>query len=455
MGWSCSAYGFPGSRVSGSMVRSAGGDVNREIAEAHLVAELMEELLGRIAFTQLDPSHARDLESWCCEGLLRRATPAVKRQLGGDEGVRELGQQLAGDLLATCGFFALLQTENVSDVLVNGPEQIWIERQGRLERTTLRFPSEESLSRVALWMTARTGRPVQHDRPMVDSRLPDGSRLNVIVPPLALDGTILSIRRFQHAGLDLSGLVRGSAFPPQLEPLLRAMVSCRLNLLISGGTGAGKTTFLNALSEAIGEHERIVTIEDSAELRLRQEHVVRLETRVADSSGEGEVTTRALVRNALRMRPDRILVGEVRGPEAIDMLQAMNTGHEGSMSTIHANSPRDALDRLEVMAGMSELGLDERVIRSQVARSLDAVIHLRRLPDGRRLVDSVEEVAGLQGPVISTQELLRFEYQGQTADGRSAGRWRATGVRPSFADRLKARGYPVDSGLWRLEHPLD
>ena len=428
--------------------------MSREIVEAHLVAELMEELLGRVAFAQLDPSHARDLESWCCEGLDRRATPAVRRQLGGTEGLVEVGRQLATDLLTTGGFFALLQTEDVSDVLVNGPDQIWIERRGRLERTSLRFPDEAALARVALWMTARTGRPVRFDRPMVDSRLPDGSRLNVIVPPLALDGTVLSIRRFRHAGLDLSGLVRGGTVPPTLEPLLRAMVSCRLNLLISGGTGAGKTTFLNALSEAIGEHERIVTIEDSAELKLRQEHVVRLETRVADASGEGEVPTRALVRNALRMRPDRILVGEVRGPEAIDMLQAMNTGHEGSMSTIHANSPRDALDRLEVMAGMSELGLDERVIRSQVARSLDAVVHLRRLPDGRRIVDSVEEVAGLQGQVIATQELLQFEFQGQTAAGRSAGRWRGTGVRPAFADRLSARGYAVDPALWRLEHPL-
>jgi len=428
--------------------------VSREIAEAHLVAELMEELLGRVAFGQLDPSHGRDLESWCCEGLQRRATPATTRQLGGPEGLVDLGRRLAADLLATAGFFALLQTDDVSDVLVNGADRVWIERRGRLERTSLRFPDEACLGRIALWMTARTGRPVQADRPMVDSRLPDGSRLNVIVPPLALDGTILSIRRFRHAGLDLSGLVQGGTLPAALEPLLRSMISCRLNVLVSGGTGAGKTTFLNALSEAIGEHERIVTIEDSAELKLRQEHVVRLETRVADAEGQGEVTTRALVRNALRMRPDRILVGEVRGPEAIDMLQAMNTGHEGSMSTIHANSPRDALDRLEVMAGMSELGLDERVIRSQVARSLDAVIHLRRLPDGRRLVDQVEEVTGLQGQVIATQQLFRFEFEGQTPDGRCAGRWRATGVRPSFVERLAARGYPVDPGLWRLEHPL-
>ena len=428
--------------------------MSREIAEAHLVAELMEELLGRVAFAHLDPSHARDLESWCTEGLLRRATPAVQRQLGGADGVGKIGRQLADDLLTTAGFFALLQTEDVSDVLVNGSEQIWIERRGRLEKTDLRFPSEAALSRVALWMTARTGRPVQADRPMVDSRLPDGSRLNVIVPPLALDGTVLSIRRFRHAGLDLRGLATAGTMPVLLEPLLRAMVSCRLNVLISGGTGAGKTTFLNALSEAIGERERIVTIEDSAELKLRQEHVVRLETRVADSFGKGEVTTRSLVRNALRMRPDRILVGEVRGPEAIDMLQAMNTGHEGSMSTIHANSPRDALDRLEMMAGMSELGLDERVIRSQVARSLDVVVHLRRLPDGRRVLDSIAEIAGLQGPVIAAQELLQFEYQGESQAGRSTGHWKATGVRPAFADRLAARGYSLDSGLWRLEHAL-
>jgi pilus assembly protein CpaF len=423
--------------------------MNREIVEARVVAALMEELLANVAFSQVDAAHAADLGRFCSQGIDRHADPEARAALG-EQGLSSLSTRLAEDLMAMRGFFALLQTDDVSDVLVNGPSKVYVERAGRLAPTGVVFPSEEALARVALWMTARVGRPVSPERPMVDARLPDGSRLNVIVPPLALDGTVLSIRRFRHAGLDLPGLATGGTFPAPLEQLLRAMVACRLNVLVSGGTGAGKTTFLNALSEAIGEGERVVTIEDSAELRLRQEHVVRLETRVSDAAGQGEVTTRALVRNALRMRPDRILVGEVRGPEAVDMLQAMNTGHEGSMSTIHANGPRDALARLEVMAGMSELGLDEQVIRSQVARSLDALIHVRRLPDGGRVIDSVVEVTGLQGPVIATQDLLRFEHRGEGPDGRSRGGWRSTGVRPAFADRLVGRGHELPAGLWRL-----
>jgi len=428
--------------------------MSREIAEAHLVASAMDEMLTKVAFAQLDSGHTADLVRLCQERMVATATAAVSRQLGGEEGLRALGRQMAEDLLLLRDFYSLLQADGISDILVNGPDLVYVEQNGQLSRTSVTFPSEQVLRRVALWMTARVGRPVHEGRPMVDARLPDGSRLNVIVPPLALDGTVLSIRRFRHAGLDLAGLGAAGAFPPALEPLLRSMVTCRLNVLVSGGTGAGKTTFLNALSEAIGPGERIVTIEDSAELKLRQEHIVRLETRVADAGGRGGVSTRALVRNALRMRPDRILVGEVRGPEAVDMLQAMNTGHEGSMSTVHSNSARDALDRLEVMAGMSELGLDERVVRSQIARSLDAVVHLRRLPDGRRVVESVVEVGAMQGDVVSTQEILAFRHEGEAADGRSQGGWVASGIRPGFVERIERRGHRIEPTLWRLQQRL-
>jgi pilus assembly protein CpaF len=348
----------------------------------------------------------------------------------------------------------MLQHPDVSDVLVNGPRQVYVERRGRLEPAALAFPDDDTLARMALWMTARVGRPIGEDRPMVDARLPDGSRLNAVIPPLSMDGVVLSVRRFRHRGLDLSGLAASSAFPLPFADLLAGMVACRLNVLICGGTGSGKTTMMNALSAYVGEHERVITIEDSAELVLRKAHVVRLETRLPDPSGKGEVTTRALVRNALRMRPDRILVGEVRGPEALDMLQAMNTGHEGSMSTIHANSPRDALDRLGTMVAMSDAALSDRAVRAQIGRSIDAIIHVRRLPDGRRVVDRITEVGQLQGDVIATQDILRFDYAGEDGQGRSLGAFVATGVRPAFADRIERRGVHLSSELWRLQMPI-
>lgn len=410
--------------------------------EAAWLGRLLGELMSQVAFGQLQAEHRADLAHAC-----RRELRAIAGSDPGDAQIVELAESASHALVASAPFLALLQDPGLSDILVNGPEEVYVERAGRLERTAVRFGSEEELRRLALWLTARVGRPVSAARPMVDARLPDGSRINAIVPPLALDGTVLSIRRFQHSGLDLDGLVQGGALPGPLAGLLRAMVASRLNVIVSGGTGAGKTTLLNALSEAIGGHERVVTIEDSAELVLRREHVVRLETRVEDGSGLGEVSTRALVRNALRMRPDRILVGEVRGPEAIDMLQAMNSGHEGSMSTVHANSARDALDRLEVVAGMSKLGLDPLAVRRQIGRSLDAVIHVARRADGRRVVASLLEVSGIQGSVLSTQEIVRFV---PPREGGGGG-WTATGVRPAFADRIEAAGHRLDPGLWRLQ----
>lgn len=424
------------------------GLTSRDLVAAHEVAQVMEHLLQSVDFSALDATHMADLAHLCTNRLETQTTASVRRQLGGEDEVRKLGRQLAEDLLLCRGFYSLLQDETVSDVLVNGTDPIYVERGGRLARSDWAFPSAEVLERTARWMTARVGRPIHRDRPMVDARLPDGSRLNVIGPPLALDGTVLSIRRFRHTGLDLAGLVTSGALPVGWDRLLHACVAGRLSVLVAGGTGAGKTTFLNAISEAIGDHERVITIEDAAELRLRQEHVVRLETRVQEGDG-ASASTRDLVRNALRMRPDRILVGEVRGPEALDMIQAMNTGHEGSMSTIHANSPRDALDRLEVMVGMASLGLPGRLVRSQIARSLDVLIHLRRLSDGRRVVGTIAEVGLVQGEVIALQDLLRYEDHGAGPTGTVSGRFVATGVRPSFVDRLLAAGQALPPGLWQ------
>jgi pilus assembly protein CpaF len=425
-----------------------------DIARSHVVARVMEGLLRELDFARLERAHRDDVARLCRERVDAEATPAEVRQVGGDRALEEISGELADDLIGAREFFALLQTEGVSDVLVNGSQNVYVERGGRLQRTSICFPSEKSLRRTALWMTSRVGRPVHDRQPMVDARLPDGSRINVIVPPLAVDGTVLSIRKFTQLGLDLAGLAQGGAFPAALSPLIQAVVACRLNLLVSGGTGSGKTTLLNALSESINEGERVVTIEDSAELRLRQAHVVRLETRLPDASGDGEVSTRALVRNALRMRPDRILVGEVRGAEALDMLQAMNTGHEGSMSTIHANSPRDALDRLETMVGMADVALAETVIRRQLARSLDLVIHLRRLPDGRRVVEKITEVGQLQGEVVAMQDIFQFQFQGELADGRCVGTFAATGIRPALVDRLERRGFRVSPDLWRIQQQV-
>ena len=416
-----------------------------DLVRAQIVGRVMEDLLRQVDFGLVDEGHQGELSRLCHTTALEHTTAAVERQLGGPAAIEALAKELASDLVGTRSFLTLLQHGHVSDILVNGPNQVYVEQDGLLQPTGVTFPSADALRRTALWMTARVGRPVMETRPMVDARLPDGSRLNVIIPPLALDGVVISIRRFRHQGLDLEGLTAEGLFPAPLLPLLGAMVEGRLNLLISGGTGAGKTTLLNALSQYVPERERVVTIEDSAELRLRQAHVVRLETRLPDAFGKGEVTTRMLVRNALRMRPDRILVGEVRGAEAIDMLQAMNTGHEGSMSTVHANSPRDALDRLATMVGMSDVNLTERGTRGQIARSLDAVLHVRRLPDGKRVLDRLSEVGQLQGEMVAMQDIIRFD---ETPGSRQ---FVATGVRPTFVDGLERRGARIDPSLWRLQ----
>ncbi len=338
----------------------------------------------------------------------------------------------------------LLHDPDVADILVNTARQVYVERLGRLELTPVIFRDDAHLLQIIDRIVSRVGRRIDESSPMVDARLPDGSRVNAIIPPLALDGPILSIRRFGRTPLTADDLVRLGSLTPELVAVLRAMVLARLNILISGGTGSGKTTLLNCLSSFIPDSERIVTIEDSAELQLQQPHVVRLETRPPNIEGRGEVTQRDLVRNSLRMRPDRIVVGEVRSGEALDMLQAMNTGHDGSISTVHANSARDSLARLEVMVQMAGLNLPVRAMRQQVASALNVIVHTSRLSDGTRRVLSITEIAGMEGDTIMLQDLFVFQRDGIGEDARIAGRIVSTGIRPRFLEQMKASSHDVD-----------
>ena len=334
----------------------------------------------------------------------------------------------------------LLKDPTISDILVNKHDTIYIERRGKIERTNVTFKDDEHLMRVIERIVSSIGRRIDESSPMVDARLSDGSRVNAIIPPLAIDGPVVSIRRFGADPLRMSSLIDNKALTKDIADMLQMVVTARLNVLISGGTGAGKTTLLNALSAYIPENERIVTIEDSAELQLQQPHVVRLETRPPNIEGRGEVTQRDLVRNALRMRPDRIVIGEVRGGEAIDMLQAMNTGHDGSLTTIHANTPRDALARLETMIQMTGMRLSDRAMRQQVASAINLVVQVARLSDGSRRVTSISEITGMEGETITMQEIFMYERTGLDKDGTVLGRFRPTGIRPRFAERLKASG---------------
>jgi pilus assembly protein CpaF len=336
----------------------------------------------------------------------------------------------------------LMKDPEISDILVNCSSQIFVERYGKLEKSDVRFRDDAHLMQIIERIVTRVGRRVDESSPMVDARLADGSRVNAIIPPLALDGPVLSIRRFGAERLTINDLIQFNSIPPQIAEVAAACVKSRLNMLVSGGTGAGKTTLLNCLSNFIPDNERIVTIEDSAELKLQQEHIVRLETRPPNIEGQGAVTARDLVRNALRMRPDRIVIGEVRGGEALDMMQAMNTGHDGSISTIHANSARDALSRLETMMLMAGINLPERALREQVASGLDIIVQLTRLSDGSRKVVEFAEVTGMEGSTITTQTIFKFDQRG-VENGKVIGEFVATGVMPSFMDRLERHGFRI------------
>jgi len=342
----------------------------------------------------------------------------------------------------------LMRDPTISDILVNGAKEVFVERRGRLERTDVQFRDDAHLLQIIERIVSKVGRRVDESCPMVDARLEDGSRVNAIIPPLALDGPVLSIRRFAVDPLKVSDLLKFGTLTQTLADTIQAAVKARLNILVAGGTGSGKTTLLNVLSNAIPNSERIVTIEDSAELQLQQDHVVRLETRPSNIEGKGAVTQRDLVRNALRMRPDRIIVGEVRGAEALDMLQAMNTGHDGSISTVHANSTRDALSRIETMVLMAGISLPGRAMREYISSALDLLIHLARLSDGTRKVVKVTEVVGMEGDTVTLQDIFLFDQKGVGPNGEVLGHHRATGVRPRFAERLKAAGIPLDPAVF-------
>jgi pilus assembly protein CpaF len=348
----------------------------------------------------------------------------------------------------------LLKDPDISDILVNNASQVFIERNGRLEETGVVFRDDQHLMQIIERIVSAVGRRIDESTPMVDARLQDGSRVNAIIPPLALDGPSVSIRRFRTDRLAADDLVTRESLTAPMLAFLRGAVSARMNVLVSGGTGAGKTTLLNILSSFIGNGERVITIEDAAELTLRQRHVVRLETRPANIEGRGHIKQRQLVINALRMRPDRIIVGEVRGEEALDMLQAMNTGHDGSLTTIHANSPRDALYRLDTMVAMTNLNLPERAVRQQISSAINLVVQVSRMPDGTRKVTSISEITGMEQDVITMQEIFQFQKSGITADGRVVGVFRGTGVRPKCSEALATAGCQLPMDMFEHRQPV-
>jgi len=359
-----------------------------------------------------------------------------------------LAVEIADDIFGYGPLERLLSDASISEIMVNGPHDIWLERNGLLSQTTLAFTDDSHLRRIITKMVGQVGRRIDESSPLVDARLPDGSRVNAIIPPLSLSGPLLTIRKFREDRFDMAELVQLGTLSSDASDFLNHCVAAELNILISGGTGSGKTTFLNALSAAVPESDRIVTIEDAAELRLDQVHVLRLEARPKNIEGEGEITIRDLVRNALRMRPDRIVVGEVRGAEALDMLQAMNTGHEGSLSTVHSNSPRDALNRLETMVLMAGYELPLRAIRQHVSAALDLIIHLDRLDDGSRRVVEIAEVQRMEGEMITLQKLFEFKLERVDADRRIIGRLESTGLRPGFMTKFDRRGIELPLALF-------
>lgn len=371
-----------------------------------------------------------------------------KSTLLNDEERRSLITEVKDELTGLGPLEPLLRDDSFSDILCNTYKSIYVESGGILKKTNARFVNDAHLMNIIDRIVSKVGRRIDESTPMVDARLPDGSRVNAIIPPLAVDGPILSIRRFGGKVLEMENLVQLEALTPDIATFLAKCVKARLNIMISGGTGAGKTTLLNVLSRYIPATERIVTIEDSAELQLQQEHVVRLETRPASIEGTGAVTQRDLVRNSLRMRPDRIIIGEVRGTEAFDMLQAMNTGHEGSLTTIHSNSPRDSLTRLESMLLMTGVNLPEKAMRFMVSSALDLIIQVSRVTDGSRKLLSVIEVVGMEGEIITLQEIFRYERQGLDSDGKVLGRFMPTGIRPRFAERLELAGISFAENLF-------
>jgi pilus assembly protein CpaF len=386
--------------------------------------------------------------------MRERVTGDIREHLSRETGISKddrdrIAADIADDILGHGPLERLLADDTVTEIMVNGPHDVWVERQGRLYETTVRFADESHLRRIINKMVAQVGRRIDESSPMVDARLPDGSRVNAVIPPLSLSGPLVTIRKFSKRRLELADMIRLSTLTTETSEFLQRCVVAQLNVLVSGGTGTGKTTLLNALSTAIPDADRIVTIEDAAELRLNQRHVLRLEARPKNIEGEGEIPIRELVRNSLRMRPDRIIVGEVRGAEALDMLQAMNTGHDGSLCTVHANSTRDALSRIETMVLMAGFDLPMRAIRQQVASALDLIIHLQRLEDGTRRVTAITEVQRMESDVITLQDIFEFKVESITAERTVVGSLRPTGLRPSFVDKFEKHGITLPISLFQ------
>lgn len=403
--------------------------------------ESLMERIDLIAANQMAPENLRNE----VEQFISDFAEEKKVQINSQE-QKQIASSLVDDMIGLGPLEEIIHDDSVTDVLINGPFKVFVERQGKLQEINIKFHDESHLQQIARRIASRVGRRIDESSPMVDARLADGSRVNIIMPPLALDGTSISIRKFSRVDITLDKMVETLNLSDPMATLLKIASASRLNILISGGTGSGKTTLLNAMSHLISPEERIVTIEDSAELRMRQPHIVRLESRPPNIEGEGEVTIRDLVRNALRMRPDRIIVGEVRGDETIDMLQAMNTGHDGSMSTIHANRPREVITRLENMMLMSGIELPTRVIRAQIVGAINLIVHTERMRDGLRRVTEITEITGLEGEIITTHALFKFEFEeditnAETGTVTMKGNFKSSGVTPHFADRARYYGF--------------
>ncbi len=417
-----------------------------------LKTRLHERLLDMLNLSAIDKVAPSDL---------RREVSTIVNQLLSKEGVslnakefQQIVEEILDEVLGLGPLEPMLKDPSITDILVNTHNHVYVERQGRLEITGVRFKDERHLLRIIDKIVSAVGRRIDESQPWVDARLPDGSRVNAIVPPCALDGPLLSIRKFGKAPMTIEKLIEKGALTQPIAHVLQGITRARLNVIISGGTGSGKTTMLNAISSFVSQRERIITIEDAAELQLQQFHVARMETRPPNIEGKGAVTQRELLRNALRMRPDRIIVGEVRGAEALDMLQAMNTGHDGSMTTIHANTPRDALSRLEQMIMMTGVQFPLHSMRAQLASAIDVVLQLERMADGKRRIVSLQEITGMERDVVTMQEIFRFSRAGIDEQGQVIGHFEASGVRPKFADRLRSFGVELPGSLFSNQKKL-